>query len=77
MRIPRDLSGVDQVKRLRGLGYEVTRQCGLIHQEQVFEDNVHTARGQAVHRLVDGPGYEMKSGVKVERPCHCGRSGSA
>ena len=43
------------------------RQCGLIHQEQVFEDNVHTARGQAVHHLVDEPGYEMQSGVKVER----------
>ena len=43
------------------------RQCGLIHQEQVFEENVHTARGQAVHRLVDEPGYEMRAGVKVER----------
>ncbi len=43
------------------------RQCGLIHLEQAFEDNVHTARGQAVHHLVDDPGYAMKSGVKVER----------
>ena len=43
------------------------RQCGLIHLEQSFEDNVHTARGQAVHHLVDSPGYEIKSGVKVER----------
>jgi CRISPR-associated exonuclease Cas4 len=43
------------------------RQCGLIHLEQVFEDNLHTARGQAVHHLVDEPGYEMKFGVKVER----------
>ncbi|MDD2765889.1 MAG: CRISPR-associated protein Cas4 [Opitutaceae bacterium] len=43
------------------------RQCGLIHLEQAFEDNVHTARGQAVHHLVDEPGYEMKAGVKVER----------
>jgi CRISPR-associated exonuclease Cas4 len=43
------------------------RQCGLFHLEQVFEDNVHTDRGQAVHHLVDAPGYEMKSGVKVER----------
>ena len=25
------------------------RQCGLIHLEQAFEDNVHTLRGQAVH----------------------------
>ncbi len=43
------------------------RQCGLIHLEQTFEDNIHTARGQAVHHLVDAPGYEMKAGVKVER----------
>lgn len=43
------------------------RQCGLIHLEQAFEDNVHTARGQAVHHLVDEPGYEMKAGVKMER----------
>lgn len=43
------------------------RQCGLIHLEQAFEDNIHTARGQAVHHLVDEPGYEMQAGVKVER----------
>ena len=43
------------------------RQCALIHQEQVFDDNVHTARGQAVHALVDQPGYEINAGVKVER----------
>lgn len=43
------------------------RQCGLIHLEQAFEDNIHTARGQAVHHLVDEPGYEMQSGVRVER----------
>lgn len=43
------------------------RQCGLIHLEQVFADNIHTARGQAVHHLVDTPGYEIKSGVRVER----------
>lgn len=43
------------------------RQCGLIHLEQAFADNIHTARGQAVHRLVDTPGYEIKSGVRVER----------
>lgn len=43
------------------------RQCGLIHLEQDFADNVHTARGQAVHRLVDTPGYEWQAGVRVER----------
>ena len=43
------------------------RQCALIHVAQVFNDNIYTARGQAVHRLVDTPGYEIKGGVKVER----------
>ncbi len=43
------------------------RQCALIHLEQYFADNIHTARGQAVHQLVDEPGYEIKSGVRVER----------
>ncbi len=43
------------------------RQCALIHVEQVFDDNIYTARGQAVHRLVDTPGYEISAGVKVER----------
>ncbi len=43
------------------------RQCALIHVEQVFADNVYTARGNAVHALVDAPGYEIKKGVKVER----------
>jgi CRISPR-associated exonuclease Cas4 len=43
------------------------RQCGLIHLEQAFADNIHTARGQAVHHLVDAPGYEIKTGVRVER----------
>lgn len=43
------------------------RQCGLIHLEQAFEENIHTARGRAVHNLVDTPGYEIKSGVRVER----------
>jgi CRISPR-associated exonuclease Cas4 len=43
------------------------RQCGLIHLEQAFADNIHTARGQAVHHLVDTPGYEIKAGKRVER----------
>ncbi|MCF7989167.1 MAG: CRISPR-associated protein Cas4 [Thiohalocapsa sp.] len=51
------------------------RQCALIHQEQAFADNVHTARGNAVHRLVDQPGYEIKAGVRIERalPLWCER----
>ena len=43
------------------------RQCGLIHLEQVFDDNVHTLRGQAVHAKVDQPGVETAKGVRMER----------
>ena len=43
------------------------RQCGLIHLEQVFDDNIHTLRGQAVHAKADKPGVETAKGVRVER----------
>lgn len=43
------------------------RQCALIHVEQAFEQNVHTQRGNAVHERVDEPGFEEKTGVRVER----------
>ena len=43
------------------------RQCALIHQEQAFAENVHTLRGQAVHKAVDTPGLETRSGLRVER----------
>ncbi|WP_332775252.1 CRISPR-associated protein Cas4 [Polaromonas sp.] len=43
------------------------RQCGLIHLEQAFDENVHTLRGQAVHAKVDKPGVETAKGLRVER----------
>lgn len=43
------------------------RQCGLIHLEQAFDDNLHTQRGQAVHALIDQPGMELRKGLRVER----------
>lgn len=43
------------------------RQCGLIHLEQVFDDNLHTLRGQAVHARTDQPGVESAKGLRVER----------
>ena len=43
------------------------RQCGLIHLEQVFEENVHTLRGQAVHTKVDMPSVATAKGVRLER----------
>lgn len=42
------------------------RQCGLIHLDQAFDENVHTLRGQAVHKRVDQPGVEIAKGVRVE-----------
>jgi CRISPR-associated exonuclease Cas4 len=43
------------------------RQCGLIHLEQAFDDNLHTLRGQAVHAQVDQPGMETRRGLRIER----------
>jgi CRISPR-associated exonuclease Cas4 len=43
------------------------RQCGLIHLEQAFDDNLHTLRGNAVHAQVDRPGFEIRKGLRVER----------
>jgi CRISPR-associated exonuclease Cas4 len=43
------------------------RQCALIHAEQQFDSNVHTARGDAVHARVDEPGWETQPGARVER----------
>ena len=43
------------------------RQCGLIHLEQAFDDNLYTLRGHAVHARVDQPGVETAKGVRVER----------
>lgn len=42
------------------------RQCALIHVEQVFEDNLFTQRGQALHQRVDDPGFEVRDGLRVE-----------
>lgn len=43
------------------------RQCGLIHVEQAFDDNLHTQRGHAVHAQVDLPGVEERKGLRIER----------
>ena len=43
------------------------RQCGLIHLEQAFDDNLHTLRGQAVHQQVDQPGVQVRKGLRLER----------
>ncbi|MDR1062534.1 MAG: CRISPR-associated protein Cas4 [Azoarcus sp.] len=53
------------------------RQYALIHLEQVFEDNLFTLRGQALHKRVDDPGFEIRDGLRVERalPLFCDRLG--
>lgn len=53
------------------------RQCALIHVEQVFEENIFTQRGQALHKRVDDPGFEVRDGLRVERalPLFCDRLG--
>lgn len=43
------------------------RQYALIHLEQAFDNNVHTMRGNAVHKRVDEPGFETFEGVRSER----------
>ena len=43
------------------------RQCVLIHIEQVFAENLYTQRGQALHKRVDDPGFELRDGLRVER----------
>ncbi|MBX3684491.1 MAG: CRISPR-associated protein Cas4 [Rhodocyclaceae bacterium] len=43
------------------------RQCALIHLEQLFEDNLYTQRGQAVHARADQAGVELRPGLRVER----------
>ncbi len=43
------------------------RQYALIHVEQVFEENLYTLRGRAVHEKVDEGDSTVEGGVRVER----------
>lgn len=43
------------------------RQCGLIHIEQIFDENFLTMRGRAAHKRVDTPGVMHTDAVRVER----------
>jgi len=43
------------------------RQCALIHQEQSFDDNEFTLRGQRAHRRVDSGEITVEEGVRVIR----------
>lgn len=43
------------------------RQCGLIHMEQTFDENLYTLRGRAVHEQVEISESRLEDGVRVER----------
>lgn len=43
------------------------RQCALIHQEQSFEDNLFTLRGQRAHRRVDSGETSFENGRRILR----------
>lgn len=46
------------------------RQCALIHVEQVFEENLYTLRGRAVHERAHEEGSENDGILRVERAMH-------
>ncbi len=43
------------------------RQCALIHQEQVFDDNGFTMRGNRAHRRGDAGESTVEDGIRVVR----------
>lgn len=42
------------------------RQCGLIHLEQVWDENIFTLRGRRAHERVHMPREAMREGVRIE-----------
>lgn len=53
------------------------RQCALIHVEQVWEENAHTALGRLMHENAHEGGCRMRDGVKVvtDLELRCARLG--
>lgn len=43
------------------------RQCGLIHIDDVWQDNLFTVRGEILHEKVDTDTYETRGDVKTVR----------
>jgi len=43
------------------------RQCGLIHLEQTYDENLYTLRGNRVHRAADESGDVIERGVRTTR----------
>ncbi len=46
------------------------RQCALIHNEQAWADNWHTAKGNILHERVDEGLPETRKGIRYERSVH-------
>ena len=44
-----------------------SRQCALIHIEQIWTENVYTAEGREMHERVDDGKTSYRSGVRVTR----------
>ncbi len=44
-----------------------TRQCALIHIEQVWDENLFTAEGRIMHENVHEEQFESSAGVRIER----------
>ena len=53
------------------------RQCALIHVEQVWEENSHTALGRLMHETAHGGTSRMRDGVRVvtDLELRCARLG--
>jgi len=43
------------------------RRCALMHTENLWADNAHTARGTLLHEHTDSAGYETEHGAKLLR----------
>ncbi|EKT63591.1 CRISPR-associated protein Cas4 [Providencia burhodogranariea] len=43
------------------------RQCGLIHLEQIWQENFLTAHGRQLHERVDNGDPETRKGIRFER----------
>ncbi|NMB80644.1 MAG: CRISPR-associated protein Cas4 [Ignavibacteria bacterium] len=43
------------------------RQCGLIHLDDVWQDNLFTVRGNILHEKVDTDTYETRGDIKTVR----------
>ncbi len=43
------------------------RQCGLIHVDDVWQENLFTTRGNILHEKVDTDTYETRGNIKIVR----------